>query len=170
MKKLVLLLTTLALTSIAACAQSDQTITAVFSGMKFQVPEAPVVVGALGQSNNILLIKYSLSAGKRYISFNTEDRLDTGGCDRADFFIAVIGAKPANQCNEAAVTSFQSVFPNGSDSGVWRSDERDFYYFLSDDDRSFVFFNSNNERLIKLESDFLDANGLRAVLGIVEPH
>tara|TARA_R110001592_G_scaffold284981_1_gene553322 strand:- start:207 stop:719 length:513 start_codon:yes stop_codon:yes gene_type:complete len=170
MKKLVLLLTTLALTPIAACAQSDQTITAVFSGMKFQVPEAPVIVGALGQSNNILLIKYSRSAGKRYISFNTENSLDTGGCDRADFFMAVIGAKPANQCNEAAITSFQSVFRSGSDSGVWKNDERNFYYFLSDDDRSFVFFSSNDGRLIKLESDFLDAKDLRTALGIVEPH
>lgn len=85
MKKLVLLLTTLALTSIAAFAQSDQTITAVFSGMKFQIPEAPLIGGALGQSNDILLIKYSLSAGKRYISFSTEDSLDTGECKLADF-------------------------------------------------------------------------------------
>ncbi|KKN55480.1 hypothetical protein LCGC14_0582070 [marine sediment metagenome] len=170
MKKRVLLLTTLAFASIAACAQSDQTITAVFSGMKFQVPETPVIVGTLGQSNNMLLIKYSQSAGKRYISFSTEDSLDTGRCERADFFMAVIGTEPANHCDETAVTSFQNVFRNGSDSGVWNTDERDFYYFLSDDDRSFVFFSSNDGRLIKLESDFLDAKDFQAALGIVEPH
>ena len=69
MKKFALLLT-LAITSVTACAQSDQTITAVFSGMKFQVPSAPVIIGALGQSNDILLIKYSNDPGKRYISFS----------------------------------------------------------------------------------------------------
>jgi hypothetical protein len=166
MKKRILFLITLALTSMAACAQSGQAITAVFSGMKFQVPEEPLIVGALGQNNGILLIKYSLSAGESYISFSAEDSLDTGGCERADFFITAIGAKPESLCDETAVKSFQSVFRNGSDSGVWRDDQQDFYYFLSDNERSFVFFSTSDGRLVKLESDFLDSEGLREVLGI----
>ncbi|WP_048496054.1 hypothetical protein [Marinobacter subterrani] len=52
-----------------------------------------------------------------------------------------------------------------SDAGVWKIGDRAYYYFLSDSESSFVFFQSGNDNLIKLESDFLDSDGFRRVLG-----
>lgn len=168
MKKFALLLT-LAITSVTACAQSDQTITAVFSGMKFQVPSAPVIIGALGQSNDILLIKYSNDPGKRYISFSAEDSLDTGGCEVGAFFEAVLEKSSEGECEKSAVESFQSVFVEGTGLGVWEGEDRNYYYFLSDSERSFVFFSSQAGHLVKLESDFLEARDFRALLGDAPP-
>jgi hypothetical protein len=169
MKKFALLLT-LAITSATACAQTDQTITAVYSGMKFQVPDAPVIFGALGQSNDILLIKYSHTPGERYISFSTENSLDTGGCEMGDFFEVVLEQNSENGCEKSAVESFQSVFVEGTSSGVWQGEERDYYNFLSDKERSFVFFSSESGQLVKLESDFLEAPDFQTLLGDIPDH
>ncbi|MCK7550993.1 hypothetical protein [Marinobacter goseongensis] len=163
MKKFALLLT-LAITSVTACAQADQVITAVFSGMKFQVPGAPVIIGALGQSNDILLIKFSNNPGERYISFSAENSLDTGGCEVGTFFEAILEKSSEGECEKSAVESFQSVFVKGTRSGAWKGEDR-YYYFLSDSERSFVFFRSQAGHLVKLESDFLEARDFRALLG-----
>lgn len=58
MKKIALLIG-LAIAALSACAQTDQYITAAYSGMKFQVPGSPIIVGSLGANNDIPLIKYS---------------------------------------------------------------------------------------------------------------
>ena len=159
------LLLTLAITSVTACAQSDQTMTAVFSGMKFQVPNAPVIVGALGKTNDILLIKYSNRPGERYISLSAENSLDTGGCEVSAFFEAVLEKNSEGECEKSAVASFHSVFVEGTSSGAWKGEDRDYYYFLSESERSFVFFSSESGHLVKLESDFLEARDFQTVLG-----
>ncbi|WP_273209961.1 hypothetical protein [Marinobacter subterrani] len=71
--------------SLSACAQTDQYITAAYDGMKFQAPASPVIVGSLGANNDILLVKYSDTVGKQYISFGTKNTLETGGCGWSDF-------------------------------------------------------------------------------------
>ncbi|UQG54975.1 hypothetical protein MIH18_18350 [Marinobacter sp. M3C] len=164
MKKTALLIG-LAFTSLSACAQTDQFITAAYDGMKFQVPESPVIVGSLGANNDILLVKYSHTIGKQYISFGTENILETGGCGWSDFFEATLSENKAHSCDQASVESFQSVFVQGGDSGTWKIADKVYYHFLSDQGASFVFFQSNNGNLIKLESDFLDSDGFRRVLG-----
>ena len=159
------LLAALVFASLSACAQTDQYITAAYAGMKFQVPESPVIVGSLGMNNDILLIKYSETIGKRYISFATENSLDTGGCGWTDFFEATLSNAPNHSCSQASVASLRHVFVEGTDTGSWKIEGDAYYYFLSDSDSSFVFFESNNGNLIKLESDFLDSHGFRRVLG-----
>ncbi|NVD36753.1 hypothetical protein [Marinobacter lutaoensis] len=159
------LLIGLAIAALSACAQTDQYITATYSGMKFQVPESPVIVGSLGANNDILLIKYSNNVGERYISFGTENTLDTGGCGWPDFFEATLSANQDYGCDRASVESFKSVFVRGADTGIWKVSDRVYYYFLSDQEPSFVFFQSDKGNLIKLESDFLDSDGFRRVLG-----
>ncbi|MDX1634602.1 MAG: hypothetical protein R3280_08200 [Marinobacter sp.] len=165
MKQILTFLGCLAIASIAGCAQASQTLTAVYSGMKFQAPPSPVIVGSLGQNNDILLMKYSRRSGQQYISFTVENGLDTGGCELADFFEAVMSMKPDQDCEEAAVASFREVVAHGTEFGSWKDELRDYYYFLSDQKPSFVFFTSDNGNLIKLESDFLDAAGFRTLLG-----
>lgn len=164
MKKTALLIG-LAFSSLSACAQTDQFITAAYGGMKFQVPESPVIVGSLGADNDILLVKYSDTIGKQYISFGTENILETGGCGWSDFFEATLSEKKTHGCGRASVESFQKVFVQGGDSGIWKIADKVYYHFLSHQGASFVFFESNNGNLIKLESDFLDSDGFRRVLG-----
>jgi len=159
------LLTGLAFASLSACAQTDPYITAAYSGMKFQVPGSPVIVGSIGANHDILLIKYSDTVGKRYISFGTENTLETGGCGWSDFFEATLSEKEAHSCDQASVESFKSVFVQGTDAGIWKAADRAYYFFLPDQGSSFVFFQSNNGNLIKLESDFLDSDGFRRMLG-----
>lgn len=166
MKKTAMLIG-LACTSLSACAQTDQFITAAYDGMKFQVPESPVTVGSLGANNDILLVKYFHTIGKQYISFGTENTLETGGCRWSDFFKATLSKDKAHSCDQASVESFQKVFIEGGDSGTWEIGDKAYYHFLSDQGASFVFFQSNNGNLIKLESDFLDADGfLRMLRGL----
>lgn len=164
MKKPALLLG-LTLASLSACAQTNSDLTAAYSGMKFQVPGSPVIVGSLGANNDILLIKYSDTVGKQYISFGTENSLDSGGCDWPEFFEETLSEKESYDCDEASVESFKSVFVEDADAGAWSAPERTYYHFLSDQKSSFVFFQSSNGNLIKLESDFLDSEGFRRVLG-----
>jgi hypothetical protein len=159
------LLVGLALASLSACAQTNSDITAAYSGMKFQVPGSPVIVGSLGTNNDILLIKYSDTVGKRYISFGTENSLDTGECGWNEFFEETLSEKDSYACNEASVRSFMRVFVDDADVGTWQIADRTYYHFLSRQDPSFVFFQSSNGSLIKLESDFLDSEGFRRVLG-----
>jgi hypothetical protein len=159
------LLIALAFASLSACAQTDQYITAAYAGMKFEVPGSPVIVGSLGVNNDILLIKYSDTIGKRYITFGTENTLETGGCGWSDFFEATLSGTDNHSCAQASVASFRNVFVKGSDAGTWKIEGRAYYYFLSDSESSFVFFQSGNDNVIKLESDFLDSDGFRRVLG-----
>ncbi|MCL7943632.1 hypothetical protein [Marinobacter sp. ATCH36] len=159
------LLVALAFASLSACAQTNQYITAAYAGMKFQVPRSPVIVGSLGVNNDILLIKYSDIIGKRYISFGTENTLETGGCGWSNFFEATLSEKDNHSCAQASVASFKNVFVKGADAGAWKIEGQAYYYFLSDSNSSFVFFQSGNGNLIKLESDFLDSDGFRRMLG-----
>jgi len=158
------LLVGLVFASLSACAQTGH-ITAVYSGMKFQVPSSPVIVGSLGANNDILLIKYSETIGEKYISFSTENTFETGDCERSDFFDAALSKKETHDCGRASVVSFKSVFVEGSDAGIWEREGKTYYHFLSDQDASFVFFESGDGNLIKLESDFLNAEGFLNVLG-----
>lgn len=164
MKKTALLLT-LSCLAFPACGQTDQQITAAYAGMQFQVPASPVIIASLGAKNDILLIKYSDTVGKKYITFNTENSLETGGCERSYFFEATLSEKEAHGCDQASVESFKSVFVQDTDSGVWKVENRAYYYFLSDQDTSFVFFETDTGNLIKLESDFLDSSGFLRILG-----
>jgi len=164
MKKTALLLT-LSCLALPACGQTDQQITAAYAGLKFQVPASPVIIASLGAENGILLIKYSDTVGKKYITFNTENSLETGGCEWSDFFEATLSEEEAHGCDQASLESFKSVFVQDTDSGVWKVGNRAYYYFLSDQDTSFVFFETDNGNLIKLESDFLDSGGFRRTLG-----
>lgn len=159
------LLFTLAFAAISACAQTNPNITAAYAGMKFQVPGSPVIVGSLGVNNDILLIKYSNNIGERYISFGTENTFETGGCEWSDFFEATLSDTAKYNCSPASVASFRHVFIEGAETGVWKIAGKAYYYFLSDSDSSFVFFESSDGNLIKLESDFLDSDGFRQVLG-----
>ena len=155
----------LAFASLPACAQTDQYITAAYDGMKFRIPESPVIVGSLGANNDILVIKYSETIGKRYITFNTENALDTGGCGRSEFFEATLSKTDNHDCSQGSVASFRNVFVKGADSGIWKIGGKTYYFFLSDPGSSFVFFQSDNGNLIKLESDYLNSDGLRKILG-----
>ncbi|EMP56299.1 hypothetical protein MSNKSG1_10508 [Marinobacter santoriniensis NKSG1] len=163
MKKTALLIA-LAFFSLTAYAQTVPDITAAYAGMKFRVPGSPLIVGSIGANNDILLIKYSDSVGKRYISFSTENTLEAGDCGWTEFFEATLSAKEIYGCDRASVESFKSVFVQGTDSGTWKIANRAYYYFLSAQDPSFVFFQSKDGNLIKLESDFLDSDGFRAIL------
>jgi hypothetical protein len=158
------LLIGLVFASLSACAQTDH-ITAAYSGMKFQVPSSPVIVGSLGANNDILLIKYSETIGEKYISFSIENTFATGNCERSDFFEAALSEKEIHDCGRGSVESFKSVFVEGADAGIWESEGKTYYHFLSDQNTSFVFFESDDGNLIKLESDFLNAEGFLNVLG-----
>lgn len=154
----------LAFISLSACAQTAPNITAAYAGMKFRVPGSPLIVGSIGANNDILLIKYSDAIGKRYISFSTENTLETGGCGRAEFFEATLSEKEIYGCDQASIESFRSVFVQGADAGTWKIANRVYYYFMSAQDSSFVFFQSKDGNLIKLESDFLDSDGFRQMV------
>ncbi|WP_336366042.1 hypothetical protein [Marinobacter sp. C2H3] len=164
MKTLALVAAILACHSIVAHAAGE--ITAAYSGMKFQVPDAPVVVASLGQKNDILLVKYSNAPGKRYISFSTENSMDKGGCSGSDFFEATLSDANNNGCNPASVASFRAVFVKESNAETWENTDHAYYYFPSEERPSFVFFESDSGDLIKLESDFLDRTGFRQLLGL----
>ncbi|MGQ7273984.1 hypothetical protein [Marinobacter sp. V034] len=165
MKRIYLFLTMLLL-STAGCADSEPTIQAVFSGVKFNIPNNPLIVGNLGQNNDLLIVKYSRELGKQYIGFSKERDIDTGGCTADVFFETTIEDDDADtKCSGTAIDAFRKVFVEGASYGQWKGKKREYYFFLKDEKPSFIFYTLTDGSVIKLESDFMDKQGFREMLG-----
>lgn len=147
---------------LSGCATSKD-VRISYSGLDFYVPGEIVAIGSAGGEDNFLGLKYSPTPGKRFIAFTKEGIYGTGGCDYPAFFQQVLMESDTNDCEQSAVESFRQVFKVGHESGVWSEGGYDVYFFPGDQ-KVFVFLVLDDKTVIKIDSDFLDTEGMRAVL------
>lgn len=161
-KLLVLLMIPLMTLAIAATAQGGG-MRVLYHQYDFYVPENPVLTAYLGSDSENFAVKYSEEQGKKYIAFNREIGFKTGGCPLATFFNQVLNDKDQG-CGAGAIKSFQAVFVNDRESGQWSGDEHHFFYFLSPRlSTVFVISDETGSELYKIESDYLDKAGIKAI-------
>lgn len=157
-----LLLVSVFVLVLSGCATSSN-VRISYSGLDFYIPSEIVAIGSAGGEDNFLGFKYSPTPGERFIAFTKEGVFGTGGCDYPAFFQQVLMVSDTNDCEQSAVESFRQVFKVGSESGVWSEGEYDVYFFPGDQ-KVFVFLVLDDKTVIKIDSDFLDKEGMRSVL------
>lgn len=144
---------------------SDSTMRVVYQDFDFYVPDNPETVGYLDSETHLMVLKYDSQPGKKYIGFSFEQDMDTGGCEAAKFFTAVLtGMEPG--CNRASVEAFRHVFLDNRESGVWKGEKYGFYYFFGEK-LSTVFviprLGEANE-VLKMDTDFLSLPDMRRLV------
>ncbi|WP_205624602.1 hypothetical protein [Marinobacter nanhaiticus] len=147
----------------SGCATRSD-VEASYSGLNFHIPSNVVAVGSAGGDDNFLGFKYSTKPGEQFIAFTKEGSFGTGGCDYPSFFRQVLKLEDSGACDISAVESFRKVFDVSDASGVWQAGQHDAYYFPADDGKIFVFLVLDGRTVVKIDSDFLDEKGMKAVL------
>ncbi len=134
-----------------------------YHGYNFYLPETPKASGFLGSENDTIVLKYGDDPGEGLVGFSVESEMATGGCDPEDFFKAVLG-KTDKDCDSLAVESFQHVFVDDRDAGVWSGEGHNFYYFIGDLKTTVFFATSNSDnKILKVDTNFLTINTLKKV-------
>jgi len=124
-----------------------------YGGAKFNLPLSPVAVGA---SPTIVVVKYSMLSGKRYISASTvEDDFYNGSCDYKDFFDSAMASPSNNLCGEEEIKSFQYVFMREAESGLWIKGGKYYYNFIREKGKEGRVFIVDDDKLTMIASDFL---------------
>lgn len=134
-----------------------------YHGYNFYLPEPPESVGFLGSENDTIILKYSDNPGEGLIGFSVESEMMTGGCDPEAFFREVMG-ETEKSCDRLAVESFQYIFVNDRDVGVWLGKDHNFYYFVGDI-KAAVFFvtGDSGDQILKVDTNFLTKKALKKV-------
>ncbi|MAA65550.1 MAG: hypothetical protein CL581_12315 [Alteromonadaceae bacterium] len=157
------LLTATCTLALTGCATNNN-VKVVYSGLTFHIPPSVVAVGSTGGDQHFLGFKYSPTPGEKFVGFSKENDIGNGGCGYSAFFKQVLQLSNTNNCDQAAVKSFHIVFNVGSQSGAWPSDQYEAYYFPGKDKKTFVFLVLDDNNAIKIDSDFLDKESMRAVV------
>lgn len=157
------LLATCCLVVLSGCATSKD-VKVSYSGLNFHIPSNVVAVGSAGGDDNFLGFKYSRKPGEQFIAFTRESGFGTGRCDYPAFFQQVLELADSGACEISAVESFRKVFDVSDASGVWQAGQHQAYYFPADDGKIFVFLVLDGRTVVKIDSDFLDKKGMKAVL------
>ncbi|MEQ5836233.1 hypothetical protein [Marinobacter sp. NFXS9] len=153
----------LALNGCATTGSADR-VKVVYSGLNFYIPTGVVAVGSVGGEQGFLAFKYSTTPGEQFVAFSDESGIDNGGCGYSAFFQQVLELSDKSTCDQDAVNSFRIVFDVGSQSGVWQGDQYQAYYFPGDDQKFFVFLVLDDSKAIKIDTDFLDKEQMRAIV------
>ena len=132
-----------------------------YHGYNFYLPEAPKASGFLGSENDTVVLKYGEDPGEGLVGFSVESEMATDGCDPEEFFKEVLG-KTEKGCDRLAVESFQHVFVEDRDVGVWSGEDHNFYYFVGDP-KITVFFatRDSDKKILKVDTNFLTKKTLK---------
>jgi hypothetical protein len=148
--------------SVFAFAENDN-FKFVYHGYNFYFPEAPKSAGFLGSENDTIVLKYGDDSGEGLVGFSVESEMATGGCDPEAFFKEVL--KEAKEgCDGLAVQSFQHVFVDDREAGVWSGEDHDFYYFIGDNKTTVFFATSDSDnKILKVDTNFLTKKTMKQV-------
>lgn len=144
-------------------AAGIQFIEVIYSGLRLKIPASPLIIGYLGGNAESLVVKYSESPGSGYIGFTNDHDLYTGSCAPEVFLEKVVSNPDADDC-DGAVKAFQNVFLKTGDYGIWAGSGNKFYYFMNNEEPSFLFWVSDEGTVIKMESDFLEKSDFERAL------
>lgn len=134
-----------------------------YHGYNFYLPETPKSAGFLGSENDTIVLKYGDDPGEGLVGFSVESEMATGGCDPKAFFKEVLG-KAEEGCDRLAVESFQHVFVDDREAGVWSGEDHNFYYFIGDTQTTVFFATSGSDnKILKVDTNFLTKKTLEKV-------
>lgn len=85
------------------------------------------------------------------------------GCKPALFFKAVFADDVDADCSQDEVAAFKKVFILGQDAGKWLGDRLTIYHSVGAS-QSFLFAFDGSGRTIKIDTDFLSKDELKAVV------
>src|SRR5690606_28702747 len=128
-----------------------------YHGYNFYLPEAPKASGVLASEYDTVVLWY----GEGLVGVSVESDVATGGCDPEESFKEVL-AKTEKGCDRLAVESFQHVFVEDRDVGVWSGEDHNFYYFVGDP-KTTVFFatRDSDNKILKVDTNFLTKKTLK---------
>ncbi|WP_036191310.1 hypothetical protein [Marinobacterium lacunae] len=152
-------------TLMSAQAYSDSDVEVVYAGNRFDIPPGFEVVGDLGGTNNILVFRYGREKGKNYIAFTdmTGDKSIEYGCSVDRFFLDLFSLATNTECNRNTMETMANTFVNDSMVDVWRSNHY-VVNFSGDGKKTFLFLVSDDGKVIKIDSDFLDKDAYKKIL------
>lgn len=134
-----------------------------YHGYNLYLPEVPKSAGFLGSESDTIVLKYSDDPGEGLVGFSVESGMATGGCDANAFFKEVLGENK-EECDRLAVESFQRIFVDGRESGVWLGEDHNFYYFIGDTKTTIFFPTSDSDnKIIKVDTNFLTKKTMKKV-------
>jgi hypothetical protein len=161
MKRTVLFLLAIVV-SVFAFAEGDN-FKFNYHGYNFYLPEAPKSAGFLGSENDTIVLKYGDDSGEGLVGFSVESEMATGGCDPEAFFKEVLG-ETKEGCDGLAVQSFQHVFVDDREAGVWSGEDHNFYYFIGDTKTTVFFATSDSDnKILKVDTNFLTKKTIKKV-------
>ena len=138
--------------------------TVLFAGLSFSLPAQPQAIAMPNGRGDFLVFKYSNQRGKDYLAFSQEAVIDNS-CSSEAFFQAVVNPTEHSLCNTQAVRVFTQQFADQYSAEFWPSAKHNAYYFLSNDQRRFVFIPLAADQLLKIDSDFFSKQQLRGLVG-----
>ena len=160
MKKLIFVL----IMFLFSCASVPQAanpnnIELVYLGMKFKVPNNHMVIGSMGGIDNFLVFRYGADNGKKYIAF-TNMTNDNYICELNIILSDVFTENRNSRFNSNELELFTQTFLTNKEFGEWSNDQHRFFYTIGNKTGSFLFVINKNGKIIKIDSDFLDKEGL----------
>ncbi len=143
----------------------DSSVELVYSGMKFRVPGDHVVIGSMGGNDNFLVFRYTNEPGEKYIAFTimTNNAKIDYKCEMNVFFNDVFNENKNSKCNRDELKAFKKIFLVNKNVGKWNNENYDFFYTIGKDD-SFLFVVNKNGKVVKIDSDFMNKEGLKHIV------
>lgn len=165
MKKTISILIFLLISSPVFSQAVNSSIELVYSGMKFRVPGDHVVIGSMGGNDNFLVFRYSNELGKKYIAFTnmTNNSNINYKCEMSVFFNDAFNENKKSKCNQDELKAFKKIFLVNKDFGEWNNEKYSFFYTIGKKD-SFLFIVDTNGKVVKIDSDFIDKQGLKHIV------
>lgn len=164
MKKIFFILTVLIFTSPAFSQINKSSIKLLYSGIKFIIPVGYSVIGSRGSNENFLVFKYSDEPGKKYLAFTKMNKNNIDyKCKLNVFFNDAYMDNKNSICNINELTAFKKIFLSNKDAGKWSNENFEFYYSIGKED-SFLFVVNKSGTVVKIDSDFIDKNGLKLIV------
>ncbi|HBF06736.1 MAG TPA: hypothetical protein DHW71_04260 [Gammaproteobacteria bacterium] len=140
----------------------ENRIVAQYEEFKFNVPPSPQAVASIMDGQ--LILRYGKRQGERYIAISqfNQDEYNLLGCTPEAFFTALEGTREQHGCNQDFLESFKWTFIKEKDYGIWAGDDYKIFYSVENNslNTSFLFALTQDGRVIKLESDFLNKEEL----------
>lgn len=136
-----------------------------YKGFSFGIPAGAEAVGSNGGQDNFLVFRYGKEKGKQYLAFTdmSADRFSGKACTAAEFVTAAFGGTATEVCPEADVVTFRNAFSVGVEPITWKINKAVAYY-VSLPNGQFVFMVSGDNRVLKVESDFLTKSELKSMV------
>lgn len=145
---------------------SAASVELLYSKMRFSLPSGFTLVGDMGGEDNVLIFRYGDALGKDFIAFTdmTDDTSVEYGCTVSSFFDTMFSSEKNPECDKELLGAMKEVFINGKTSEAWVVGDKT-VYFSSGDGKTFAFIRHGSEKLVKVDSDFLDKEGVRGLFG-----